>query len=69
MSATIRVNGEKRVVSAATLDELLREETIDPEAKGVAVAINGSVVPRRAWSATRLAAGDAVEIVKPFSGG
>ena len=42
---------------------------MSPNAKGIAVAINGSVVPRRAWPQTRLAAGDTVEIVKPFSGG
>ncbi len=38
-------------------------------ARGLAVAVNGQVVPRRAWDATRLAPGDAVEIVKLFAGG
>ncbi len=38
-------------------------------ARGVAVAVNGQVVPRHAWDATRLAPGDEVEIVKLFAGG
>jgi thiamine biosynthesis protein ThiS len=33
------------------------------------VAVNGQVVPRHAWDATRLSAGDEIEIVKPFAGG
>ena len=69
MSATIHVNGEERALSAATVDELLRQESIDPEAKGIAVAINGAVAPRRAWAETTIAAGDQIEIVKPFRGG
>lgn len=69
MSATIRVNGEERALRAATVAELLRQEAIDPEAKGIAVAINGAVAPRRTWTETPLAAGDQIEIVKPFRGG
>jgi len=38
-------------------------------ARGLAVAVNGQVVPRHAWDATRLAPGDEVEIVKLFAGG
>ncbi len=38
-------------------------------ARGLAVAVNGAVVPRHAWDVTRLAPGDEVEIVKLFAGG
>ncbi len=38
-------------------------------ARGLAVAVNGQVVPRHAWDGTRLAPGDEVEIVKLFAGG
>ena len=37
--------------------------------KGLAVAVNDSVVPRSAWGATPLAPGDAVEIVRAVGGG
>ena len=69
-SATITVNGEPRALSAATVQALIEdEEGLDPGRRGLAVAVNGAVVPRRAWAETPLRAGDAVEIVKPFAGG
>jgi sulfur carrier protein len=37
--------------------------------KGVAAAVNGEVVPRRAWSATALAERDEVEVVTAVQGG
>jgi sulfur carrier protein len=69
MTASIRVNGEARALSAPTVVELLRQESLDPDRRGIAVALNGAVLPRRAWPETALAPGDVVEIVKPFAGG
>lgn len=69
MTAEIRVNGEPETLDVASVDELLRAQGIDPEAKGVAVALNGAVVPRARWASTAIDAGDEVEIVKPFRGG
>ncbi len=69
MSATIRVNGERRPLEAANLAALLREAGVDAAARGVAVALNGAVVPRARWPEQALAPGDAVEIVRPSRGG
>ncbi len=69
MSVTIELNGESWTLAEATLPALLRAQSIDPEAQGVAVAVNGAVVPRRGWQETILRQGDQVEIVKPFIGG
>jgi sulfur carrier protein len=66
-TATIRVNGEPEMLAAATIAALLDEMEID--ARGVAVALNGAVVPRAAWRETRLSPGDAVEIVRARQGG
>ncbi len=68
MNAVIRVNGKDEQVSAATIAELLAARGIT-KPKGVAVALNGAVVPASGWGAAKLAAGDRVEIVKPFGGG
>jgi sulfur carrier protein len=68
-TATIRVNGESETLSAATIAALLDEKEIGKDARGVAVALNGSVVPRAAWPQTRLRPGDAVEIVRALQGG
>ena len=68
MSAVIRVNGKDEQVSAVTVAELLAARGIT-KPKGVAVALNGAVVPASSWAAAKLAAGDRIEIVKPFGGG
>ena len=40
-----------------------------PSPKGVAVAINGEVIPASRWSATTVTDGDRVEIVTAAAGG
>ena len=37
--------------------------------RGVAVAVNGAVVPRSAWAVTELVDGDAVEVLTAVQGG
>ena len=67
--ATIQVNGRSEALGNETLAALLEERGIDPGGRGVAVAVNGAVVPRAAWPRTRLSPGDAVEIVQAKQGG
>ena len=69
MSKKITINGEKRKIEAATVVDLLMTESINPTAKFVAVAINGSVIPRQSWSVTKVKTGDSVEIVQLAPGG
>ena len=69
MSATIQLNGQDRPMTAEGLIGMLRELDIDPEQRGVAVALNGAVVPRSDWAKTTLRDGDALEVVKLFAGG
>jgi len=64
----IRVNGKDEALAAPTVAELLRARGIE-RPRGVAVAVNGTVVPAAAWRDTPLSAGDQVEIVRPFGGG
>ena len=51
--AVIRVNGETEPLAAATLAALLAEKAVDTEQSGIAVALNGAVVPRAAWPQRR----------------
>ena len=67
--ASIRVNGQDEPLSVATLSALLEEKAVDTGQRGIAVALNGSVVPRAAWCDTVLRAGDSVEIVRARQGG
>ncbi|ANM28901.1 thiamine biosynthesis protein ThiS [Acidobacteria bacterium Mor1] len=65
----IRLNGENRDVSAASVLELVRELGHDPGAFGVALALNEEVVHRARWQETPLSEGDRVEIVTAVQGG
>jgi sulfur carrier protein len=65
----IRVNGESEPLAAATLEQLLLEKEVDTGQRGIAVALNGAVVPRAAWRDTALKPGDSVEIVRARQGG
>ena len=61
--------GRVRLLPAATLAALLQEKAVDTGQRGIAVALNGAVVPRAAWAETVLRAGDSVEIVRARQGG
>jgi sulfur carrier protein len=65
----IRVNGRRAPVAAATIAELLAEQSVEMGQRGIAVALNGSVVPRSAWGETALSPGDSIEIVRAMQGG
>ena len=65
----IRVNGQDVSVAAATIAELLAEHAVEMGQRGIAVALNGSVVQRSAWGETALRLGDSVEIVRAMQGG
>lgn len=66
---TITVNGSAEPLAAPTVAALLAAREIESGARGIAVALNGRVVPRTAWDRTTIAAGDAVEIVRARPGG
>jgi sulfur carrier protein len=58
------VNGEPRVLpDHADLD------TVVPDRRGVAVAVNGAVVPATDWARTVLREDDRVEVVTAHQGG
>ncbi|WP_119679649.1 sulfur carrier protein ThiS [Indioceanicola profundi] len=65
----IKLNGKPREGAPSGLVELLAREGYDPAAKGIAVALNGAVVPRARWGETSLSPGDELEIVKIMQGG
>ncbi|MDP9396397.1 MAG: sulfur carrier protein ThiS [Actinomycetota bacterium] len=65
---TVTINGGETVVpGGTTVAELVAARTAG--SRGVAVALNGEVVPRSAWDATPLAPGDAMELLTATAGG
>jgi sulfur carrier protein len=66
----IHVNGTPTTDrDGATLAELLAALGVESRARGVAVAVNGEVVPRSAWEDRRVADGDRVEALTAMQGG
>ena len=64
----IVVNGRPREVASAITVAGLVDDLVD-DRRGVAVAVDGDVVPRAAWEATGLHEGARVEIVAAVQGG
>lgn len=66
---TVTVNGEPDELATPTTVADLVQARLPGSASGIAVAVNGEVVPRAAHAATMLAPGDRVEIVTAVQGG
>ena len=61
----------KKVISVSNpcSIQLLVNSRIGEEQRGIAVAVNGSVVPKASWLSTPLNNGDSVLIIKATQGG
>jgi thiazole synthase len=66
----IELNGEPQELAAgATLADAVRASGVDEASRGVAVALDGEVVPRAEWGSTPLAEGAGVEVLAAIQGG
>jgi sulfur carrier protein len=66
----VRLNGERHELPAgATLKQAVREAGAPEDGRGVAVALDGEVVPRAAWAETPLREGQQVEVLHAVQGG
>ena len=65
----IVLNGEPRDKDGATIVELLADLGVENRARGVAVAVNGEIVPRAEWPRRRVDEGDRVEALSAMQGG
>lgn len=67
---TIELNGERvQLAEGARVADAVARVRADSPARGVAVAVDGEVVPRGSWEATALREGQKVEIVGAIQGG
>ena len=66
----IRLNGEETQLQAGeSLSEVLADLGISAQARGVAVAVDGEVVPRGAWDSLVLHPDARVEVLAAMQGG
>lgn len=64
----IIINGEpQQIATGATVTELIQQLALTPER--LAIELNLNILPRAQWAATRLQAGDQLEIVHFVGGG
>ncbi len=66
----IELNGDPRELAAgSSLVDAVRESGVARGGRGVAVALDGEVVPRAEWDSTPLAEGSVVEVLAAVQGG
>jgi thiazole synthase len=67
---TVELNGERvELAEGASVAEAVARAGVAGEARGIAVAVDGEVVPRARWDETELREGQAVEVVRAIGGG
>jgi sulfur carrier protein len=67
---TIELNGARiELPDAASVADAVERTGAGGARRGVAVAVDGEVVPRSAWELTALADGQKVEVVAAIQGG
>ena len=67
---TIELNGDRIELRAgASVAELVERTGAGGDRRGVAVAVDGEVVPRSAWDDTVVSDGQTIEIVGAIQGG
>jgi sulfur carrier protein len=66
----VTINGAARELpGGATVELAVRESGVPEEGRGVAVAVDGEVVPRGQWAGTALRDGQEIEVVHAVQGG
>jgi sulfur carrier protein len=65
----VKINGERRELDErATVEAAVRAAGV-PDGRGVAVALDGEVVPRGEWATTEIRDGQEVEVLRAVQGG
>jgi sulfur carrier protein len=66
----VLLNGERaELPEGATAADAVAHSGAPADARGVAVAVDGQVVPRGEWSSTTLPEGGRVEVLQAVQGG
>jgi sulfur carrier protein len=65
----VLINGERRELGErATIEAAVRATGV-PDGRGVAVALDGEVVPRGQWAITEIRDGQEIEVLRAVQGG
>jgi sulfur carrier protein len=65
----VTLNGERRELHEPATVEVAVRAAGAPDGRGVAVALDGEVVPRGEWATTEVCEGQQVEVLRAVQGG
>ncbi|MGH2574622.1 MAG: sulfur carrier protein ThiS [Ignavibacteria bacterium] len=66
----IKINGEEKFLDKQiNLSILIQKQLDGKDTKGIAVAVNYTIVPKQKWESVAINENDAVEIVHAVQGG
>ena len=65
----VTINGERRELGERVTVEAAVRAAGAPDGRGVAVALDGEVVPRGEWASTEIHDGQQVEVLHAVQGG
>jgi sulfur carrier protein len=65
----VTINGERRDLGRSATIETAVRAIGAPDGRGVAVALDGEVVPRGEWASTEVRDGQQVEVLHAVQGG
>ena len=68
MTVVVMVNGEQMELPERTTVATMAGQLVD-SVRGIAVALNETVLPRSEWSSTELGPDDRVEVLRAAQGG
>lgn len=63
------IGGEEKEIKARSVNDLLAELHLPEDGRGIAIAINDSVISKSRWPMHQLRDGDRIEIVRATQGG
>ena len=65
----VMINGERRELGKGATIEVAVHAAGAPDGRGVAVALDGEVVPRGEWATTEIRDGQEIEVLHAVQGG
>ena len=65
----IQLNNQSKEIASCTSIQQLLDEVVGQKQKGIAVAVNNTVVPKAVWVNHMLQANDNIFIIKAAQGG
>jgi sulfur carrier protein len=65
----IQLNNQRRIITAPLSVQQLLDEVVGEKQKGIAVAINNTVVPKSTWAQQLIQTNDNIIIIKATQGG